>query len=72
MENFEESMKQLEQIANELEKDELTLDESLKKFEQGMKISKNCKDILDKAEKKITILIGEEEQDFTPAEEWYI
>lgn len=69
MENFEESMKQLEQIATELEKDDLTLDESLKKFEQGMKLSKNCKDMLDKAEKKITILIGEQEQNFIPTDE---
>ena len=55
--NFEENMKQLEQIASELEKGDLDLDTSVKKFEEGMKISKECSDILEKAEKKITMLI---------------
>lgn len=55
--NFEENMKQLEQIANELEKGDLDLDASVKKFEEGMKISKECSDILEKAEKKIIMLI---------------
>ena len=40
---FEESMEKLEEIANELEKNDLSLDESIKKFEEGMKISKHCK-----------------------------
>lgn len=55
--NFEENMKQLEQIANELEKGDLDLDTSVKKFEEGMRISKECSEILEKAEKKITMLI---------------
>lgn len=62
--SFEDSMKRLEEIANELEKDELTLDESIAKFEEGMELSKKCKEILDNAEKKITILIGNKEEDF--------
>ena len=61
---FEESMEKLEEIANELEKNDLSLDESIKKFEEGMKISKYCKDIIDKAEKKITILVDGKEDDF--------
>lgn len=72
--NFEESMKQLEQIANELEKGDLDLDISVKKFEEGMKISRECSDILEKAEKKITMLIknsnGElTEENFVQTEE---
>ena len=55
--NFEDNMKKLEQIANELEKGDLDLDTSVKKFEEGMKISKEGSDILEKAEKKITMLI---------------
>lgn len=55
--NFEENMKELEQIAIELEKGDLDLDTAVKKFEEGMKISKSCSDILEKAEKKITMLI---------------
>lgn len=66
--NFEESMKKLEDIAKDLERDDLTLDESVKKFEEGMAISKACKDILDEAEKKITILINGEEREFKAEE----
>ena len=55
--NFEEGMEKLEQIANELEKGDLDLDESVKKFEEGMKISKQCSGMLQDAEKKITMLI---------------
>ena len=58
--SFEENMKQLEKIVTELEKGDLNLDESVKKFEQGMKISKKCNDILENAEKKITILLKQE------------
>ena len=56
-ENFEESMKNLENIVTELENGNLNLDESVKKFEEGMKIAKQCNTILEDAEKKITILL---------------
>ena len=56
-ENFEESMKKLEDIVTELENGNLNLDESVKKFEEGMKIAKQCNNILADAEKKITILL---------------
>ena len=59
---FEEAMKQLEQIACELEKGELNLDDSVTKFEEGMKLSKTCSKILEEAEKKITILIQKEDE----------
>ena len=62
--NFEDSMKKLEDISKELERDDLTLDESMKKFEEGMALSKACKEMLDEAEKKITILINNEEKEF--------
>ena len=55
--NFEESMKKLEGIVTELENGNLNLDESVKKFEEGMKIAKQCNTILEEAEKKITILL---------------
>ena len=55
--NFEDAMKALEQIANELENWELSLEQSVDKFEEGIKISKKCNEILEKAEKKISILI---------------
>lgn len=65
---FEEMMEKLEKISEELENSDLSLDESMAKFEEGMKLSKKCSEILDNAEKKIKILIdkGEDfvEEDF--------
>ena len=55
--NFEEMMKDLENIAKDLESGELSLDESVSKFEKGMEISKECSKILEDAEKRISILI---------------
>ena len=55
--NFEFKMEELEKIVKELEKGDLNLDDSLVKFEEGMKLSKECGKILDNAEKKITILL---------------
>ena len=49
--NFEDTMKKLENIANELEKGDLDLDTSVSKFEEGMKLSKKCNEILENAEK---------------------
>lgn len=57
--NFEEVMEQLEKIIQELEKGELNLDDSIKKFEEGMLLSKKCNQFLEVAEKKITKLIKE-------------
>ena len=66
--NFEDKMKQLEDIVNSLEKGNMNLNESLDKFEEGMKISKECNKMLEDAEKKITILLEEDgdikEEDF--------
>ncbi len=59
--NFEESIKNLEQIVNELESGNLNLEDSIKKFEEGMELSKKCNEILESAEKKITVLIKNED-----------
>ena len=58
--SFEQAMKNLEQIAQELESGNLNLEESLAKFEEGMQLSKKCNEILENAEKKITILLEKE------------
>ena len=55
--SFEEAISELEKTVNELEVEKLTLDESVKKFEKGMELSKYCNELLEKAEKDITILI---------------
>ena len=67
--NFEEAMEKLEKIAEELESEDLSLDTSVKKFEEGMKLSKKCNELLQNAEKKITILINGEEKDFNVSNE---
>lgn len=59
---FEEAMKELETIANDLEKGDLNLEESVAKFEEGMKLSKQCNDMIQKAEKRITILLQKDEK----------
>ena len=59
--NFEEAMKELENIVVQLEKGELNLDDSMKKFEEGIDISKKCSKYLENAEKKISILVKQED-----------
>lgn len=70
--NFEEAIKKLEEITAELEKGDLSLDESVKKFEEGMKLSKECNKILEDSEKRINILINNNgnitEDNFLPKE----
>ena len=70
--NFEEAMEALEKIATELEKGDLSLEESVTKFEEGIALSKKCSDIIEKAEKKITILLQKDgklvEENFTVEE----
>ena len=50
-------MEDLEEIVKELEEGKLNLEQSVEKFEKGMKLSKTCSEMLDDAEKKITILL---------------
>lgn len=71
---FEESIKKLEEIVTKLESGNTTLDESLSYFEEGIKLSKDCKKMLDTAEKKVSVLLangdGEmEKKDFINKEE---
>lgn len=58
--SFEEQMEALEEIVEELEKGELSLEDSVSKFEEGIKISKQCNKTLEEAERKITILVNHE------------
>ncbi len=58
--SFEEQIEALEEIVEELEKGELSLEDSVSKFEEGIKISKQCNKTLEEAEKKITILVNQD------------
>lgn len=56
-ENFEHALKRLEEIVQMLEEGDLSLDESLKLFEEGIEISRFCTKKLSEAEKKVEKLI---------------
>ena len=58
---FEQAMARLEAIVGELEKGDLPLDESLKIFEEGVRLSKNCLKILEDAERKVEVLVQEQD-----------
>ena len=53
-------MQQLEQIVDDLEAEDLPLEKALKKFEEGIKLSKFCTAKLDETEKKVTLLLKDE------------
>lgn len=63
--NFEEALKKLETIANELETSNLSLDDSFQKFKEGMDLSALCAKMLDDVEKKITVLVEEDKDTYT-------
>jgi len=58
---FESAMKRLEQIVEELESGDLSLELALKKFEEGVQLSKFCTLKLDETEKKVQILLKTKE-----------
>jgi len=62
--SFEEGYKQLESIVEALEKGELTLEESLKKFEEGMELVKMCSLKLNNAEARLKELVETEDGEF--------
>lgn len=62
---YEEAISRLDEITQKLEKGELTLEEALTLFEEGIKLTKICSKILDEAEGKIEILIQDIDGDIT-------
>jgi exodeoxyribonuclease VII small subunit len=57
MANFEEHLTQLEKVVERLERGDLTLDESVRLFEDGMKLTSACKKELEQAEGRIQVLV---------------
>lgn len=57
---FEEALQQLEEIVGELEKGELSLDESLAKYEDGIKIYRKCLELLEGAEERLRMFARDE------------
>ena len=54
---FEEALKKLEKIVEDLERGDLSLDEALKKYQEGVELSRVCAQRLEGAKKKIDILV---------------
>ncbi|MCE3009584.1 MAG: exodeoxyribonuclease VII small subunit [Proteobacteria bacterium] len=72
---FEKKLARLEEIVTKMEKGDLALEESLKLFEEGIKLSRECQTKLTEAEAKVKILVGQDSQgqpvtqDFASSEE---
>ena len=58
---FEASLGELEKIVRQLEDGDLSLEESLKLFEDGVRLSRECQERLNKAERRIEILLKDED-----------
>ena len=59
--NFEDSLAKLESIVDALENNDVSLEESVKKFEEGIKLVKDCQSQLKEAELKVNKLMGDGE-----------
>jgi len=67
---FEEALKELEEIVRKMESGDLTLEKSLESFEEGVRLSRFCSKRLDEAERRVEILLkNEEELDIRPFSE---
>ena len=65
--NFEKALKQLEDIVQELETGDLPLEKAIKRFEDGIKLSKFCSETLNETEKRIQILLKDSEGNISEA-----
>jgi len=54
---FEDSMDELEKLVEQMEQGEISLEESLKAFERGIKLTRTCQQALQEAEQKVQILL---------------
>ena len=61
---FEDALKKLEKIVSELEGGELSLDESLKRYEEGVKLSRLLSKELEAAKKKVEVLVKKDDGKF--------
>jgi len=59
--SYEEATKKMEKIVSKLEGGELTLDEALDNFKEGIELYKYCNSILDKVDDKIKVLVKDDE-----------
>ena len=65
---FEKALEKLEKIVAQLEEGDLALDDSLKKYEEGVKLGRACQEKLDKAKARIELLIKDKKGKFSSKE----
>jgi len=65
---FEKAMQQLEQIVADLEAGDIPLEKALQKFEDGMALSKYCAERLDETEKKVSLLLADNQGQLTESD----
>jgi len=68
MANFEDHLTQLETVVERLERGDLSLDESIRLFEDGMKLSTACKAELEQAEGRVQVLVEGRDGNLHPAD----
>lgn len=61
--NFEKALEQLEKVVKQLENKDISLDEAVKLYNEGLKLSKVCYDLLKESEKLITVKMNENEEE---------
>ncbi len=66
--SFSKDMERLQAIIEEVESDDVTIEQSLALFEEGVGLIKKCRDYLTEAKRKITLLAGDEEQQWEPGD----
>ena len=66
--SFEEALARLEEIVRTLEKGEAKLEDSLKLFEEGTRLARQCERVLNRAEEKVRLLTAAGETDFEEPE----
>ena len=63
--DFEQSLAELQQLVERLEGGELSLEESLSAFEQGIRLTRDCQGALGQAEQKVQMLLADGDDEFT-------
>ena len=66
---FEQALEKLEQIVSQIEEGKVSLEESIEKYAEGIKLIQKCRRILDAAEKKIQLLAKGDRESLEPAGE---
>lgn len=67
--NFEQQLSELETLVEQMENGDISLEDSLKSFEKGIKLARSCQKSLKEAELKVKVLLSEDDSDLSDFEE---